>query len=85
MASRVLTVLGAVVMAASGVWWFLDTREDPLPEGAIAGDSVTIQVGDSGWWPLTWPQTGVLAGAILLGIGLVWMLAARRRHATVDA
>ena len=82
MGPRILAILGAVVMAASGVWWFLDTRDDPLPEGAIAGDSLTIQVGDAaGWWPLTWPQTGVAAGALILVIALVWRLIASRRAA----
>lgn len=84
MGPRVLAVLGVVVMAASGVWWFLDGREAPLPEGAVAGTSVTIQVGEgAGGWPLTWPQTGVAAGAVLLVAGLIWALAARRRATAV--
>ena len=84
MASRVLTVLGAVVMAVSGVWWWLDARDDEsLPEGAIAGDSLEITVGGtSGWWPLTGPQTGVAAGGLLLAIGVIWWLIARRSATT---
>ena len=87
MAPRVLAVLGAVVMAASGVWWWLDARDDEsLPEGAIAGDSLEITVGSTaGWWPLTGPQTGVAAGGLLLAIGVIWWLIARRSTASAGA
>lgn len=85
MKARLLGVLGLLVLVGSGIWWLLDAEDESLPEGAIAGASLTITVGEgAGGWPLTLPQTGVAVGGLLVVIALIWMALGARRNQPVE-
>ena len=76
---RFVGALGLIVLVGSIIWMLMDSAEDDLPEGAIAGASFEIVVGDAGGWPWTLAETGIGVGGLLLIVAVVWALVAKRR------